>query len=166
MKLKVSYTSIDTFNSPLGTLYLIFSGEALAVLDFRLPQGMAACCLQSVKIADACKIQLDKYFSGSLRRFDLDTVFLFGTELEQKIWHSLNEIPYGETRTYKWIAERVGRPNAVRAAGNALGKNPLPVIFPCHRIIASDGSIGGYTADAATAGSELKRWLLRHEDAL
>lgn len=158
--------SIATFNSPLGTLYLLFSGEALAGLDFRLPQGMAAGCMPPAKISDACKIQLDKYFSGSLRRFDLDTVFIYGTELEREIWHSLNEIPYGETRTYKWMAERVGRPKAVRAAGNALGKNPLPVIFPCHRIIASDGSIGGYTADAVAAGSEIKRWLLRHEGAL
>lgn len=158
--------SIATFNSPLGMLYLLFSGKALAGLDFRLPQGMAAGSLPPVKISDACKIQLDKYFSGSLRRFDLDTVFLCGTELEREIWHSLNEIPYGETRTYKWMAERVGRPKAVRAAGNALGKNPLPVILPCHRIIASDGSIGGYTADAVAAGSEIKRWLLRHEGAL
>lgn len=158
--------TIDTFNSPLGTLYLLFSGEALAGVDYCMPQGMTAGCLPPVKISEGCKIQLDKYFSGSLRKFEINTVFLYGTELERKIWHCLNEIPYGETRTYKWIAERVGRPKAVRAAGNALGKNPLPVIFPCHRIIASDGSIGGYTADAATAGSELKRWLLRHEGAL
>jgi methylated-DNA-[protein]-cysteine S-methyltransferase len=70
----------------------------------------------------------------------------------------LKEVPYGETRTYKWVAEKVGNPHAFRATGNALGKNPIPIIFPCHRIIESDGSIGGYSS-----GIEIKRRLLEIE---
>ncbi|MBI3593061.1 MAG: methylated-DNA--[protein]-cysteine S-methyltransferase [Nitrospirae bacterium] len=102
--------------------------------------------------------ELDSYFKGDLKEFKQKIKFIIGTDFEQRVWLALKEIPYGETRSYKWIARMVGRPKAVRAVGQAIGKNPLPIILPCHRVIASDGSIGGFSC-----GVEIKRWLLRHE---
>jgi O-6-methylguanine DNA methyltransferase len=104
------------------------------------------------------KTELDAYFKGDLKKFTQKVKFTFGTPFEQRIWRTLQKISYGETRSYKWIAERAGSPGAMRAAGQALGKNPLPLIFPCHRIIAADGSIGGFSS-----GIAIKRWLLGHE---
>ena len=78
-----------------------------------------------------------------------------GTEFQRKVWEALRRIPYGQTRTYKWLAGQVGMPNAARAVGNACGANPLPIIQPCHRVVASDGSLGGFSG-----GVSLKRNLL------
>lgn len=102
--------------------------------------------------------ELQLYFNGLLRQFNQPVKFINGTVFEQNVWLKLKEIPYGETRTYKWLAEKVGCPKAFRAVGNALNKNPLSIILPCHRIVGSDGSLCGYSA-----GLELKRRLLKHE---
>lgn len=84
--------------------------------------------------------------------------FLEGTDFDKKVWLALKEIPYGETKTYKWLAEKTGNSNAYRAVGQALSRNPIPIVFPCHRIIESDGSIGGYSS-----GINIKRRLLEIE---
>ena len=144
----------DTLQTPLGILFFVFSGEQLTEMRFEsevppYPRG---------KAPEAFKRQLRDYFGGTLREFHQRIVFLHGTEFEQKIWLSLGDIPYGETRTYKWLAERIHNPKAVRAVGRALSRNPLPIILPCHRIIESDGSIGGYSS-----GVERKRRLLDME---
>lgn len=112
-------------------------------------------------IASSFFHELDAYFNGRLNKFKKEIKFITGTDFEHKVWLALKEIPYGETRSYKWIAEKVGSPKATRAIGQALKKNPLPIILPCHRVIASDGSIGGFSC-----GVEIKKWLLRHEGAL
>lgn len=87
--------------------------------------------------------QLEAYFRGELRRFDLH-LDLHGTEFQQKVWRALRTIPYGETRSYRDIARQIGSPKAVRAVGGANGKNPVAIIVPCHRVIAADGSLGGF----------------------
>jgi methylated-DNA-[protein]-cysteine S-methyltransferase len=138
----------------LGILFFVFSGEQLAEMRFAnevppYPRG---------KAPETFKRQLRDYFGGTLREFHQNIMFLHGTEFEQKIWLSLKDIPYGETRTYKWLAERIDNPKAVRAVGRALSRNPLPIVLPCHRIIESDGSIGGYSS-----GVERKRRLLDME---
>ena len=98
------------------------------------------------------------YFSGRKVKFD-DKLDLSGaTQFRQAVWEKTRLIPYGETRSYLWIAEQIGKPEAARAVGQALGKNPLPVIVPCHRVIASDGSLGGFTG-----GLDMKRRLLALE---
>ncbi|PKL52373.1 MAG: hypothetical protein CVV37_01715 [Nitrospira bacterium HGW-Nitrospira-1] len=102
--------------------------------------------------------ELAEYFEKAGQEFTCETVFTEGTEFEKKVWETLKEIPYGETRTYKWLAEKIGKPHAFRAVGNALSKNPIPIIFPCHRIIETDGSIGGYSP-----GVNIKRRLLAIE---
>ena len=85
----------------------------------------------------------------------MEIVLMRGTEFDHRVWLTLKEIPFGETRTYKWLAERIGKPKASRAVGQALGRNPIPILLPCHRIIESDGSIGGFSG-----GVDIKRRLL------
>lgn len=98
--------------------------------------------------------QLRAYFRGGLRRFDLP-LDLGGTAFQRTVWSALQRIPYGETRSYRDIAAEIGRPSASRAVGRANGANPVAIIVPCHRVIASGGSLGGYAC-----GLELKRFLL------
>ena len=86
-----------------------------------------------------------------------------GTNFQKMVWTELKKIPFGETRTYKEIAIAIGKPKAARAVANACGKNPYPIIIPCHRVVRSDGSIGGFTGDG---GVEKKRQLLRQENHL
>lgn len=102
--------------------------------------------------------ELDAYFKGYLRIFKQKIKLLDATDFQRKIWLSLKEIPYGEVRTYKWLAERIGKPLSYRAVGQALKKNPLPIILPCHRIIYSNSEIGGFSS-----GIKIKRFLLIHE---
>jgi methylated-DNA-[protein]-cysteine S-methyltransferase len=89
------------------------------------------------------------YFSGRRAEFP-DKLDLQGsTDLQRKVWEAARQIPHGETRSYAWIARRIGNPAAARAVGQALGKNPLPIIIPCHRVVASDGSLGGFSGGLA-----------------
>ena len=86
-----------------------------------------------------------------------------GTDFQQKVWKEILKIPYGETRSYKQIAINIGRPNSSRAVANACGKNPYPELIPCHRVIRSDGSVGGYSLKG---GIKQKKLLLKDEDFL
>jgi methylated-DNA-[protein]-cysteine S-methyltransferase len=144
----------DTFQSPIGDLFLVFMGKGLAEIAFEgerptFPRG---------KAPEVFRNQLSNYFHGRLRDFDQDVVLLRGTDFEKKVWLALKEIPYGETRTYKWLADHVGSPKGSRAVGQALSRNPIPVVLPCHRVIESDGSLGGYSG-----GIDIKRRLLDME---
>lgn len=103
-------------------------------------------------------LQLEAYFSGKLKRFTCKLDISRGTEFQQSIWRKLQTIPYGQTRSYQWMAQAIGRPLAMRAVGNANGKNPLPLIIPCHRVIRANGALGGYTG-----GSHLKKFFLHLE---
>src|SRR5208283_2077845 len=97
-------------------------------------------------------------FAGDLRVLDLLPVETGGTAFQRQVWQSLREIPCGTTVSYGQLAERIGRPSAVRAVGLANGANPVAVVVPCHRVIGSNGSLTGYGG-----GIERKRWLLNHE---
>ena len=100
---------------------------------------------------------LERYFSG--QRIELDyPIILNGTEFQLRVWMKVREIPYGEVRSYEWVAKNIGRRGAARAVGNALRKNPIALIIPCHRVIRKDGSIGGFGY-----GVEVKRKLLKIE---
>lgn len=89
---------------------------------------------------------LQRYFSGEPVEFDLDLDFQDGTEFQQSVWRATYRIPYGEVRSYGWIAREIGKPLATRAVGSAEGANPLSIIIPCHRVLRSDGKLGGYSA--------------------
>ena len=102
--------------------------------------------------------QLRLYLKGKLRSFDVPLDFFTGTTFQKQVWRKLVSIPYGETRSYAWLARSVNRPNAHRAVGNANGKNPLSILLPCHRVVQSNGNLGGYSG-----GLHIKRYLLELE---
>lgn len=142
----------DIFDSPAGTLYLIFSGKSLVRISFKKPSQTA---FKRNSASRAFIRELQDYFKGTNKVFKQKVKLIEGTDFEKKVWECLKDIPFGETRTYKWIAEKIGNPSATRAVGQALSKNPIPIVLPCHRIIGSDGSIGGYSS-----GLNIKRKLL------
>ena len=101
--------------------------------------------------------QLTCYFDGSLQRFRLPLA-LIGTAFQQAVWQALQQIPFGETRSYQQIANAIGNPKAVRAVGMANSRNPVAIVIPCHRVIGANGQLTGYAG-----GLEKKAWLLQHE---
>lgn len=143
----------EPFKSPFGHIYIVFLGEKLAKITLQRPKEIRV----SV-VPESFKKQLSAYFEGGLKEFHQKIVFLSGTDFEKSVWSALRDVPYGETRTYKWLSERIGKPKAHRAVGRALARNPLPIVLPCHRIIESDGHIGGYSS-----GVDIKRRLLDME---
>ena len=102
--------------------------------------------------------QFSLYFKGTLRVFDFPLDLSLGTSFQKEVWKKLLTIPYGETRSYKWLASSIKNPKASRAVGNANGMNPLPIVIPCHRIIKANGDLGGYTG-----GTDIKRFLINLE---
>ena len=111
-------------------------------------------------VLDEAFAQLEEYLSGMRRMFKLD-LRPDGTDFQKDVWTALTRIPYGKTVSYAELAEISGHPGAYRAAGNANGRNPIPIIIPCHRVVRSDGGIGGYSL-----GIELKTRLLRLEGTI
>ncbi len=153
------------FKSPLGKLTLGIYQKKLCFLSFRGITGLKTWANQqgvSFKKTKTCppllKRELTKYFQKKLKRFQAPLVFLSGTPFEQQVWKTLQTIPYGETRSYQWIADSIKNSKAVRAVGQANGKNFIPLVIPCHRVISSDGGLGGYSG-----GPDLKRKLLELE---
>lgn len=156
-----------TFNSDMGWIGLLASAKGL--LDVTLPQRSAHEARQllgssvnqarwSPRLFDGLIKRLKVYFSGGRAAFpdvlDLSRATLF----QRETWEVTRLIPYGETRSYLWVAEQIKRPRALRAVGQALGRNPLPIIVPCHRVVANDGRLGGFSG-----GLEMKKYLLRLE---
>lgn len=113
------------------------------------------------EVGRALLAQLREYFAGTRREFDLPLA-VEGTEFRRRVWDALRRIPYGEVRTYGQVARELGSPAASRAIGQANRENRLPILIPCHRVVAS-GGIGGYAGSTAGKGIDTKRWLLRHE---
>jgi methylated-DNA-[protein]-cysteine S-methyltransferase len=150
------------YESPVGRLLLAGDDAALHTLSF--PGGHKAFGPKpewrraEAPFAEA-KRQLAAYFGGELQGFDLPLAFS-GTAFQNKVWRALLQIPYGETRSYGWLAARIGRPSASRAVGAANGANPLPVIVPCHRVIGASGALTGFGG-----GIETKKHLLDLEGA-
>jgi methylated-DNA-[protein]-cysteine S-methyltransferase len=148
--------------SPIGTLLLTSSGEALtglSMIEFEkaaAPQPGVRWIEDDAVFREICR-QLDAYFDGVSRGFDL-ALDLAGTAFQRRVWHELCKIPYGSTISYAELARRIGQPSASRAVGAANGQNPIAIIVPCHRVIASGGGLGGYGG-----GLDRKRWLLEHE---
>jgi methylated-DNA-[protein]-cysteine S-methyltransferase len=149
--------------SPVGPL-TIESDEhyRLSRLAFAEELGMGSSAAEPVPsgvLAETVR-QLDEYFTGTRREFDIELAPR-GTAFQLAVWDSLRAIPYGETRSYGLIARSIGRPKAVRAVGQANGRNPIAIIVPCHRVIGSDHSLTGFGG-----GLENKRFLLGLEGSL
>ena len=152
--------SID-LESPIGRLRIECNEQALLAIHFD-PPGRVDTSSQTAAaaIARQAAAQLEEYFTGRRRTFDLPLA-LRGTRFQQRVWQALGEIPFGSTWSYGDLARRIGSPGAARAVGAANGSNPLPVVVPCHRVIGADGQLTGYGG-----GIERKQWLLRHEGVL
>ncbi|HEX5458475.1 MAG TPA: methylated-DNA--[protein]-cysteine S-methyltransferase [Steroidobacteraceae bacterium] len=149
-------------DSAVGRLLLAGDGESLIHVGFQ--SGPRPSRPMNGWIADAAPFrtaiaQLDEYFAGKRRRFDLPLAPR-GTEFQRRVWRTLTEIPYGQTVSYGELARRIAKPSASRAVGLANGANPLPIIVPCHRVIGADGSLTGFGG-----GLPIKRKLLALEGA-
>ena len=148
-------------NTKIGTLYLVASEKGLqSVLFHKQPYPLISRLNLSNKVdcnLDAAATQLQEYLDGKREKFNLK-LDINGTEFQQQVWKALSEIPFGKTLSYKDIAHKIRNPKAVRAVGTANGRNPLCIIVPCHRVIAANGTLGGYTA-----GLNIKKKLLTLE---
>lgn len=132
----------DVIDSPLGPLCAVVDG-ASALTELRLG-GTPAEGAHSAARVETVRRQLDEYFDGRRQRFDLP-LRPRGTPFQTRVWEALMSIPFGAVASYRDIATRVGKPAATRAIGRANGSNRIPIVIPCHRVIAGDGSLGGYS---------------------
>ena len=147
---KIYYSSFD---SPLlGKVFVASTGRGVCAVDFlttektflrELKERFSGEIVKDDRKNKKAVGQLKKYLKGELRRFDCKLDF-DGTPFQKKVWSALAKIPYGQTRSYQELAKSIGHPKAFRAVGNANGKNSIPLIVPCHRVIESNGGLGGF----------------------
>jgi methylated-DNA-[protein]-cysteine S-methyltransferase len=165
--LDIAYTIVD---SPVGPLLLAATGRGLVRVAYAsenhdrvlavLAEKLSPRILRSPARLDAAARELDEYFAQRRRNFDVPLDLSLSRGFRQLVQQRLPEIRYGQTRSYRDVAELVGNPKAVRAVGTACATNPLPVVVPCHRVLRTDGSLGGYIG-----GAEAKATLLQLEAA-
>ena len=148
--------------TPIGNIFIAGDGKVIKQMSFpegskqRRPQPDWQQTKQPFKRAIK---QLDHYFQGKLKTFDLP-LDPDGTEFQRQVWKALLDIPYGETTSYGELAQTIDRPKAARAVGAANGANPIPIVIPCHRVIGSTGALTGFGGGLPT-----KQWLLAHEQS-
>jgi len=148
-------------NSPVGRLRLVSDGASLIAIEFENQQNSIREGVERFDaVLTACRDQLKEYFAGTRRRFDIPLA-PSGTAFQKSVWQALSGIPYGQLRSYRDIAEILNKSRAVRAVGAANGRNRLPIVVPCHRVIGSDGSLTGFAG-----GLDAKRALLKLEGAI
>jgi len=160
---------LDRMATPIGQLLLAHAGEQLCLLDFDeyetrfrtvLAHRFGNLPYVEEPMPSGMREALMAYFDGILNALDSIPVHTAGTSFQQQVWGMLRRIPPGETWSYAQLASAIGHPNASRAVGTAIARNPIALIIPCHRVIDSQGRLAGYSG-----GLERKRWLLRHEGA-
>ena len=145
----------DQVETPIGQIHLVFMEHTLTALTYSYPEGIQQ---RRNEETEGVINEIEEYFSGKRQCFSTEIHFLAGTPFQKVVWNTLLLVPYGETRTYKWLAGQIGKPAGVRAVGQALRYNPIPIIIPCHRIVCSNRSLGGYSG-----GLAIKEFLLRLE---
>ena len=165
--LDVAYRTIDSPVGPLllaatetGLVRVAFESEGFDTVLDSLATRVSPRVLQAPRRLDTAAAELDEYFAGTRRAFDLPLDLTLSSGFRQVVQRYLPHIGYGHTQTYTEVAETVGNPRAVRAVGTACATNPLPVVVPCHRVLRTDGSMGGYLG-----GLDAKRTLLELEGA-
>lgn len=152
----------STMDSPVGTLRLYVSDAGLRAILWPDEREGRVTFEEDVvdgqhPVLTETAAQLEAYIAGDRDDFDLP-LDPTGTEFQRDVWEALLEIPYGETRTYGELADRLERPGAARAVGAATGRNPISIVIPCHRLVGSSGALTGFAG-----GIDTKRWLLDHE---
>lgn len=160
----IAYDCLDT---PIGRLWVAVSPNGLCRIELKSSEENFVSILQktcgqepvrSPSATAEVKQQLQEYFAGQRRHFDLVVDLEQVTPFQRDVLIACLRIPFGETRTYADLARAAGRPNAFRAVGMAMAKNPIPLVIPCHRVVRSDRGLGGYGG-----GLDMKQWLLQHE---
>ncbi len=148
--------------SPIGSLYLVASSKGLQGIYWDKQPDQLLKTLDRArpqeKILDDASKQLAEYFAGKRQCFDIP-FDVKGTPFQKRVWEELSKIPFGQTVSYQDVARRIKNPKAMRAVGSANGRNPICIIVPCHRVIAADGTIGGYAG-----GIDIKQKLLKLEN--
>jgi methylated-DNA-[protein]-cysteine S-methyltransferase len=167
---EVLHLLLDRLDTPAGEMLIVADRDGnLRAMDWTehetrmrrllgLHYGETGFRLERTSNPGGLTEAVSRYFAGELQAIDTLPVQTGGTPFQRNVWRALREIPAGATVSYAQLAEKIGRPSAVRAVGLANGSNPVPVVVPCHRVIGSDGSLTGYAG-----GLERKRWLLQHE---
>ena len=162
--------NLQHYDSPCGRLVLASIGDELCLCDWNdMPSAErnmrrlarytnASFKTETSSVLEETKRQLDEYFASKRKAFDI-RLHLVGTDFQHEVWNALLSIPYGATKSYKNIAQSIGKPQAVRAVAGAIGANSISILIPCHRIIGSNRSLTGYAG-----GLEAKRLLLQMED--
>jgi methylated-DNA-[protein]-cysteine S-methyltransferase len=145
--------NIYFYSYPIGTLGIAETDNTISRVCFS-KDNLHGCTIKETSLISKAALQLTEYFAGKRRVFDLP-LELNGTDFQNAVWNALLAIPYGETRSYKEIAEYIGNPRACRAVGMANHRNPLAIIVPCHRVVEHSGGLGGYAG-----GLDVKRYLL------
>ena len=159
--------NVGNMMSPLGLIEYAVSDASLIFLEFgklestewnRFRQSFLGNETDDKpEILFKVQLELNEYFMGERTKFTLP-LYLHGTEFQLKVWNALLDIKFGQTTSYLGVSRKIKKPGASRAVGSANGKNPIPIIVPCHRVIQADNSLGGYTG-----GLDIKRFLLQHE---
>lgn len=161
--------SLQHYDSPCGRLVLASFADRLCLCDWsdnpfaernrrRIEKYLKATSkTDTTSVLEETKRQLDEYFAGKRKAFDIQ-LCLVGTDFQHKVWNALRSIPYGSTKSYKDIAQCIGKPKAIRAVAGAIGANAISILIPCHRVIGSNHSLTGYAG-----GLEAKRGLLGME---
>ena len=171
MKKKYSYipknetVSYTVFKNPIGLTGLAATKKGLIRLANKVPSEKAFGNMLVKNLGFQIENnpgnfknlieQFQAYFKGELKSFKFPLDLRLGTLFQQRVWKNLLTIPYGDTRSYKWMAKSIKNPDSARAVGNANGQNPLPIIVPCHRVVRENGALGGYTG-----GVQIKQYLL------
>ncbi|MCJ7507167.1 MAG: methylated-DNA--[protein]-cysteine S-methyltransferase [candidate division Zixibacteria bacterium] len=157
----IYYTS---FNTPIGKIFISKTSKGINLITWQKSEwdGYYQKNKEQLKKDDnklkSLKDKMKKYFSGEKVIFKEKLDLLTGTMLEKRIWKDMQKIPYGQTRSYKWLASKAGNRKLARAVGGACSRNPIPIIIPCHRVIKSDGGLGGFAG-----GLDKKKKLLKIE---
>ena len=157
-------------SSPVGPLLAEYGDGGLRALRFwrqgeHPPAGTRDEPARDDAVGRQVARELKEYFAGARRDFSLPLA-AEGTVFQRSVWEALCRIPFGGTRSYGQLALELGKPHASRAIGQANARNPLPIVVPCHRVVAADGGLGGYLGDWEEGrGTAIKRWLLAHEGA-
>jgi methylated-DNA-[protein]-cysteine S-methyltransferase len=161
----------DRLDSPLGRLLIAATPVGVVRVGFEseseerfldeIARRVSARVLRAPRLVDDARRQLAEYFDGRRREFELELDWRLAAGFRRRVLSATAQIPFGQTRSYRDVATSAGSPRAVRAAGSALANNPLPIVVPCHRVLRSDGSLGGFRGGIAA-----KRALLGYEQAL
>lgn len=159
---------VGHLDSPIGSLFVAATNAGVVRIGLatepedellaELAEEISPRVLSAPRRVDRARRELDEYFAGARRDFDVPLDWSLARAFRREVLEELVKVPYGETTTYAELAADAGRPRAVRAAGTALATNPIPIIVPCHRVLRSDGSVGGYRG-----GADVKRKLLALE---